>query len=48
MIQMEIQVCMIDELPVEQSRAYDVLVREMGIEIANRWTYWIVIPPDSE
>lgn len=39
-----IRICCIDDLPIDRSEAYKVMVKEMGEERANRWTYWKDVP----
>jgi hypothetical protein len=47
MIQMELDVCIIDNKPIDESQAYRVLREEIGEEYANRWVRQIIIPPDD-
>jgi hypothetical protein len=44
MISMEETICRIDDRPISVSRAYKLLKRLLGKQIADRLTYTVVIP----
>jgi hypothetical protein len=48
MIQMELEICLIDNKPIDESQAYRVLRDEVGDEYARKWVRRIVIPPDEQ
>lgn len=48
MIQAEIQVCIIDNKPVELSEVYEVILQELGQEDADRWTKLVLVPQEGD
>jgi hypothetical protein len=46
MISMEVRVCVIDNVPYEDSLVYKTILEELGKEDADKWTKVIDVPGD--